>query len=81
MNKTPFKYALSNIVKMDIIEESGVKIIDLEFKFARYQLVLDDPEQTKKLIELIVGKIVWPEKKKVEQEKVKMPSFSYKSER
>jgi len=59
---------------MRVTEEAGVKTLELEFRFARYVLVMDDETKTKEFVELILGKIVWPEKK-VEQRKTKLPSF------
>ena len=76
----PFRYRLSDIVKMDIVEEKGVKVIELEFRFARYQLILDDEENSKKLIEMIIGKIVWPKKEVEEKTAVKMPRFYSKGD-
>lgn len=71
----PFEYRLSNLVDASVQEDiNGMKVIELEFRFARYRLVLDDKEKTQKLMEMFLGKIVWP---KEEQEKapVKMPKF------
>jgi len=74
----PFTYRMSDLVEMWISEEQGVKIIELEFKFARYRLFLDDEEKTKAFIEMLMGKIVWPEKEVAEKTKVKMPTFYHK---
>jgi hypothetical protein len=75
VSDTAFRYPMSSVVKMDVVEEKGVKVIELEFKFAKYQLILDDETNTKKFIELIMGKVIWPEKEKSEKENVKLPKF------
>lgn len=76
-----FQYKLSDLVEMWISEEGGVKIIELEFKFARYRLFLDDEAKTKAFMELLMGKIIWPEKEVKEKPKVKMPHFYAKQPR
>jgi hypothetical protein len=71
----PFKYKLSDLVRMDILDIGGVKVLELEFRFARYQLILDDEEKTKQLVELFTGKIVWPDKGEKEKKEVQLPRF------
>lgn len=74
MVNLPFKYNIGDVINMRVTEEAGVKALELEFRFARYVLVMDDEAKMKELVELLVGKLVWPEKK-VEHRKTKLPTF------
>jgi hypothetical protein len=76
----PFEYKLSEMINASVQEAiDGTKVIELEFRFARYRLVLDDPEKTQKLMELFLGKIVWPDKEEVQAD-TKLPRF-YRNKR
>jgi hypothetical protein len=66
---------VSRILEMQVVEEAGVKVIELQSQYARYRIHLDDPARNKMLVDMIVGDIVWPEEPKKVDGPVKMPKL------
>jgi hypothetical protein len=75
VNTTPLQYRISDVVHMRIDEDEhdGSPVIEMEFKFVRYRLVLDDPIHTEELRKMIAEILLT--KPKEPGEKVELPKF------
>lgn len=67
-----FRYKLSEIIGIDVIEEGNIQIIDLQMKYMRYQLIIDDEQRKQELIKVLES---LTSKKPKEQPQLKMPKF------
>lgn len=67
-----FRYKLSEIIGIDVIEEGNIQIIDLQMKYMRYQLIIDDEQRKQELIKVLES---LTSKKPKEKPQPKMPSF------
>lgn len=73
-----FEYHLSKAINITVRENVfEQKIIELEFKYVRFELTLDDEEKTKSLLQALTGAVF--KEQQQDDAKVKMPNL-YKGE-
>ena len=71
---TPLQYKLSDAVTMHIDRDpSNFPVIEIEFKFVRYRLVIDDEQKASELQQLILE--ILSNKPKPKTEEVRLPQF------
>lgn len=73
---TAIQHKISDTVKMHIDDSGKHPVVEIEFRFIRYRLMIDDLKWTKELLKLI-DEVSKPEMKK-KGEKPTLPRF-YKS--
>lgn len=69
----PLQHKLSEAMTMRLdVDTSGTPVLEIEFKFIRYRLTLDDEEKISQMQDLL--KLVKPKQKNIKGE-VTMPRF------
>jgi hypothetical protein len=65
-------YRLSEMQQINIVESDGKLVLELQSKFIKYHLILDDESRKEQMINLLLN-IKEKEKKKMDE--VKLPKF------
>ena len=71
----PLSYNISKASSIKIDEQDGHPVLEIEFPFVRYRLMLDDFEKAEEMANLIVEAIAEGLKGKEETERLAMPRF------
>jgi hypothetical protein len=69
----PLKYKISDAINMFIDSDANNPLVEIEFKFVRYQLILDDPVKAAQLATLI--REILSKKPQPKGEEMRMPKF------
>lgn len=67
------QYRLHDVQAVRIVEERGERMLELQTKYVRYQLVLDDDVRRQQMIEALQSE---PVRQQEQKKPVKMPQFT-----
>lgn len=73
MNNIPVQHRISEAMRMAIDHHEGFPVVEIEFKFFRYRLIIDDKENGEKLQKMLVE--ILKDQKEMKGDEIQLPKF------